>query len=306
MKQRILSIPGGGIRGILAACHLVQLEKQTRRLTREVFEFVGGTSTGAALTAAVVAGVPAVKSLDVYLKSGRAIFSPVNVVRRTANLITKGRQFDARVLYQVVKDTIGPAATWRINDCPMDVLITAADQLGDTLYFTRDAPTNAGKFGKYLLLDAAVASACATTYHDPWLVQGLGLCADGGCADVADPVYQVCVEAFSGHGCFGSIDPANAQVISLGTGYFKPATMPDPPSSLLDRIKWVTGSLVGASRTIAAQTVERHWPGVLQTFTAALPSDVDEADVDAIPMLLEVGQKAAAQIDWLKVLNLAA
>jgi len=302
MAKRILSIQGGGIRGIVPATALVALEQQTGKLTRDCFDFIGGTSTGALLTAAIAAGVPAQTSLDIYLREGRKIFAPTDDVRRTLNLVRLGRQFDARTLYGILKQTLGDAAAWPVNSCPVDILITAVDQLGDTLYFTKDAPTNAGKFGKYPLLDAAIASACATTYHDPWLVPGLGYCADGGCGGVADPVYQTCVEAFTGPKCYGSIDPKDAQVISLGTGHYRPAKMPERPGSLLDRIKWVTGSLVGASMTISAQSVERHWPGVLRVFNAALLSDIDEADVDQIPVLLDIGQKAAAKLDWKAIL----
>ena len=301
--KTILSIEGGGIRGILPACALVALETQTGRLARESFDVVGGTSTGALLTAAIAAGVPAQKSLDVYLSQGRAIFAPTDSFRRTMNLARLGRQFDARNLYRVVADTLGRAARWTINESPIKILITATDQLGDCWYFTRDATTNARTTGKASLLDAAVASACATTYHDPWLIPNFGYFADGGCGGLADPVYQTCVEAFSGPKCYGSINPAEARVISLGTGYYKPTVMAERPSSLLDRVKWVTSSLIGGSRTIAAQTVERQWPGVLQVFNAPLPTDIDEADVDQIPLLLKIGMEAAAKLDWSAILQ---
>jgi hypothetical protein len=304
MTKNILSLPGGGIRGILAASHLVALEKQTGRLTRDCFSFVGGTSTGALLTAAIAAGVPAYKSLDVYLSEGRRIFSPTNSALRYWNLLHLGRQFDARVLHEVLANTLGKAATWTINDSPIDLLITAGDMRGDCWYFTKDRPSNAGTTGKAALLDAAVASGCATTYHDPWEIPGFGPFSDGGCVSLADPVLQNCVEAFSGNGCYGSIDPADARVISLGTGFYKATPLPKPPGSLLDRIKWVTSSLVGSSRTIAAASVERQWPGVLQVFDSPLPADIDEADVDQISALLKIGQEAAAKLDWPTILGL--
>lgn len=301
--KKLLSIAGGGIRGIIPCAALVALEQQTGKLTRDCFDWIGGTSTGAVLTAAIAAGVPAQKSLDVYINQGRKVFSPTDFIRRKANLITKGRQFDAKVLHQVMVDTLGEHAGWKINDSPVNILITAADQLGDCMYFVKSSPTNSGKTGGFSLLDAAVASACATTYHDPWEVPTLGFCADGGTAGVADPVYELCVEAFAGHKCYGDIDPADARVISLGTGHYRPADMPKPPGNLLQRISWVTSSLVGASITTAGQSVERHWPGVLMPFTAALPHDIDEAAVDEIPTLLKIGQEAAAKIDWLKILG---
>jgi hypothetical protein len=282
---------------------LVELEKQTGELARESFDFIAGTSTGALLTAAIAAGVPATRSLDVYLNDGKRIFSPESSIERNIELVAKGRQFDVAVLHQVVQLTLGvPAYDWVINDCPIPLLITGTDTAGNPVYFTQDRPTNSGKFGNYGLVDAAVASASATTYHDPWKCGTLGAVADGGCSSNADPVYQGCVEAFQGHMCYGTIDPAEATVISLGTGFYAPRNVPVPPRTLLQRVAWVTSALVGSSKTIAAQSVDRHWPGVLQVFNPLIPIDIDEADVSAIPLLLQIGQAAAAKMDWAKIL----
>ena len=74
--KRIFSIKGGGIRGIIPCCHLVELERQTGKLTRNVIDFVGGTSTGALLTASIVAGVPAAAALKVYTQQGPRCSAP--------------------------------------------------------------------------------------------------------------------------------------------------------------------------------------------------------------------------------------
>jgi patatin-like phospholipase/acyl hydrolase len=52
-QSYLLSIDSGGIRGIIPAIALVKLEKTTGKLTREIFSFVAGTSTGAIIAAAV-------------------------------------------------------------------------------------------------------------------------------------------------------------------------------------------------------------------------------------------------------------
>ena len=67
MSQRyLLSIDSGGIRGIIPAVALVKLESITGKLTRDIFSFVAGTSTGAIIAAAIAAGVPAARILDFY------------------------------------------------------------------------------------------------------------------------------------------------------------------------------------------------------------------------------------------------
>ena len=302
--KHVLTVSGGGLRGVIPCMALCALEQQSGKLTREIFTGgMAGASTGALLVSACCSGVPAEKSLNVYLNEGRKIFSPTDNVRRRLNLITHGRMFDVRVLAQVVADTLGPVASkWTINDSPVNILLTATDMNGDAQYFTRDGPTNAGRYGKYSLLQAAVASGAAPTYHDAPMVNGLGYCADGGCSGTADPVYMACVEFFTGPKCYGTIDPTDAKVISLGTGFFR-GQMPDPPDNLLENVQWVTSSLVGSSKTIAHECVERHWPGVLQSFNPALPHEIDEAAVGELSVLLEVGKQAAAAMDWKAILG---
>ncbi|MGO4879892.1 MAG: patatin-like phospholipase family protein [Bryobacteraceae bacterium] len=302
--KRIVSIKGGGIRGIIPCCHLVELERQTGALARDVFDFAGGTSTGALLTACIVAGVPASAALEVYTSQGPKIFSPTNTVARDAMMVATGHQFDNKVLHQVVSDTLGGSAM-TMNDSPIGVMITAGDQMGMPWYFVKDAPTNAQTTGKAPLIDAAVASACATTYHAPWLIPGFGYFADGGTVSLADPVYQTMAEALNGpNDCYGSIDPGDALVVSLGTGYYIPATMPAPPSGLIPAISWVTSSLVSSGETIALQAANRQWPGLVTAFDSELWADIDEADVSAIARLLALGQADAAKVDWKTVLEL--
>ena len=50
---RILSLDGGGVRGIMPLTMLKYLEEQTGKTVSEMFDLVGGTSVGAAITAAL-------------------------------------------------------------------------------------------------------------------------------------------------------------------------------------------------------------------------------------------------------------
>ncbi len=300
MKDLIVSTQGGGLRLIIPCQVLIELEKQTGKLTRDIVKFKGGTSGGALLTACVVAGVPAVDILKICTEQGRRVFSPVNSVLRTEHLITTGHQFDNQVLYDIVHTTLGTAAGMKMNDSPISCLITTGNQMGVPWYFTRDEATNAKTTGKATLVDVAVASSCATTYQAPWFIPGFGWHSDGGTVSLADPVYQTLVEALTGHKCYGSIDPANAVVVDLGTGYFVPDKMPDPPNGLLAAVQWVTSSLVGSSKTLALEAAERQWPGLVRVFNPPLWADVDESDVGAIPQLVALGlslaPKAASDI----------
>ena len=80
---RILSIDGGGIRGIIPAMVLAELERKTGRPICRLFDLIAGTSTGGilalALTKAGAAGQPqytAARLIELYEKEGKTIFSP--------------------------------------------------------------------------------------------------------------------------------------------------------------------------------------------------------------------------------------
>ncbi|MHC0068005.1 patatin-like phospholipase family protein [Nostoc sp. UIC 10890] len=84
VKRRLLSIDGGGIRGIIAAEILVQMEdalkahnSKWQRLS-DYFDFISGTSTGSIIAAALAIGMPAREILKIYQDQGEAIFSPAN------------------------------------------------------------------------------------------------------------------------------------------------------------------------------------------------------------------------------------
>ncbi|MCT7952700.1 patatin-like phospholipase family protein [Ancylothrix sp. C2] len=80
--KRLLSIDGGGIRGIIAAEVLVQMEDALKahnpkwKSLSNYFDFISGTSTGSIIAAGLATGMPARKILELYLKEGKNIFSP--------------------------------------------------------------------------------------------------------------------------------------------------------------------------------------------------------------------------------------
>lgn len=71
---RILSIDGGGIRGVFAAKALADLEEATARPLRRCFDLVCGTSTGGIIALGLALGKPASELLDLYRQHGEAIF----------------------------------------------------------------------------------------------------------------------------------------------------------------------------------------------------------------------------------------
>jgi hypothetical protein len=298
--RTILSIRGGGIRGILPCCCLAKLEDQLGGLTRDHIDFCAGTSTGALLTAGVVAGIPARDLLKVYTDRAGEIFTPSGVVGE-AKRIVEGFMFESTNIRDVLVRVLGPAAAWTINDSPIRVMVSATAMNGHNWFFVKDNDRNAKTTGSVKLVDAAVASACAPTYFDHWRIDGIQgktiRFFDGGAGGTANPAYQACVEAFE----YDDFTPRTSRLIALGTGFY-PAP-DDAPKGLISTIGWVTSTLVDSSEDWVDDAIERQWPALLQNFNPPLPRAIDEADTGAIHELVQIGQEMADAMDWTQLLK---
>ena len=78
-KFRILSIDGGGIRGLIPAKVLMELEQELRKTEPgkklyEHFDLICGTSTGAILAIAIALGIPASELVGFYKENAKVIF----------------------------------------------------------------------------------------------------------------------------------------------------------------------------------------------------------------------------------------
>src|SRR3954469_18377138 len=74
--MRVLSIDGGGIRGVIPALVLTELERRAGRRTFELFDLIAGTSTGGILACALCAPdpLPASQLVGLYEERGPDIF----------------------------------------------------------------------------------------------------------------------------------------------------------------------------------------------------------------------------------------
>ncbi len=298
--RHILSVRGGGIRGIIPACCLIELESQLGGLARDHIDYCAGTSTGALISAAVAVGLPATEILKVYTVRSKEIFTPTGIIADVKR-VAEGYIYDPIHLQKVLVSEFGAEAEWVVNDSPIGVMLSATAMNGHNWFFVKDNPKNRQTTGKVKLIDAAVASACAPTYFDHWTIDGIEgktiSFFDGGSGGTANPAYQACVEAF----LYDDFSPTDDKVISLGTGYYPGSN--EPPKGLLSTVGWVTSALVDSSEDWVDKAVHLQWPHVMHTLNIELPSDIDEADTSAISALVEVGQKLAATLDWKQILG---
>ncbi|MUG91424.1 patatin [Scytonema sp. UIC 10036] len=74
MPFRILSLDGGGIRGVIAAKMLAAIEKRIDQPLNEYFNLIAGTSTGAILATAIAIGRSSEEIVELYKQKSSAIF----------------------------------------------------------------------------------------------------------------------------------------------------------------------------------------------------------------------------------------
>lgn len=89
MPRRILSLDGGGYRGLISLYVLKEIERQLRDKIGlpelklcDFFDYIGGTSTGAIIAAALARGMTVDEVLNFYHESGPDMFQLQNLYRR--------------------------------------------------------------------------------------------------------------------------------------------------------------------------------------------------------------------------------
>ncbi len=302
MTRRILAIDGGGVRGVIPAVAVASLEKEAGGRTRDHFDFVAGTSTGALIAAAVAAGVPAQRIVEMYVERAPKLFTKVPVISTLRRIFT-GRMYDVERLHRFISEELASeeAAEWRLNDMPVDIMITAKGLTdGHQWYFVKDQPTNAGRTGSLSLADCLTATAAAPTFFAPWTIRGFeqeGPMVDGGTGVAGNPVYQACVEAF---GYMERYEPANTIVVSIGTGHFLDRPR---PTWIYSWLGWLLAELLRSPGEQQTELVHRHFrEATFYRTDVRLERDFPLDNAGEMVALRDVGERLAALIDWPAVL----
>jgi uncharacterized protein len=166
---RVLSIDGGGIRGIIPATVLADLEVRAGRPVAELFDLIAGTSTGAVIASALtVPGEdgPAYRASDVtelYVREGPNIFhrSVFDRIRSLNGAIDE--RYPAEGLEGVLQAALGET---RLRDTLTDVIVTAYETYLRQPFFFRSRRAREDPAYDYPLPVAARASSSAPTYFE--------------------------------------------------------------------------------------------------------------------------------------------
>lgn len=171
--MKILSIDGGGIRGIVPALVLAEIEERTGRPVAGLFDLVAGTSTGGILACGLTA--PQARSarelVELYRTQGPRIFRRSLWQRVVSADGLANARHDPAPLQAVLADYLGDA---RLGDATTRLLATAYDLQSREPYFFKSWRTGQEPARDLLLRTVAQATAAAPTYFPPVLVHPPG------------------------------------------------------------------------------------------------------------------------------------
>ncbi len=123
--MRILAIDGGGVRGLIPAMLLEELERRTGKRSAELFDYVVGTSTGGIIALALVcpgadgrAAYPASSIVSFFNERAPLIFPPRHF---GAALRLIEERYPTAGLDAALADVFGET---RLSQAVVDVMVT--------------------------------------------------------------------------------------------------------------------------------------------------------------------------------------
>ena len=182
-KVAILSIDGGGIRGIIPGTILNYLERQLQIMSKnpdtklsDFFDFVSGTSTGGILACLYLfpdgeskrPKHSAEEALDLYLKNGSGIFhtNGWEALARLDGFVKE--KYSAKRLENLLAEYFQDT---KLSQLVKPCLITAYEITSRKAHFFRSVTT--GNVGDFLVRDVARATSAAPTYFKPALIKSM-------------------------------------------------------------------------------------------------------------------------------------
>lgn len=237
-KFKILSIDGGGIRGVIPCQFLANLENdliqeygEDTRLC-DYFDLIAGTSTGGIIAIGLALGVKAQDILDLYVRHGSEIFpEPMQRnVSKAKRIILKKPFYDRFPLKKLLNETFNTdGEPKRIGDAKTRLLIPTYNLESHQIHILKTAHSEKlVRDYQIPVVDAALSTAAAPAYFLPYdfsydnkgkngSVQ-INMMVDGGLV-ANNPSFMALLEATH---CLG-IKLEDIGLLSLGTGVVKKA-----------------------------------------------------------------------------------
>lgn len=221
---KILSIDGGGIRGIIPGLVMAEIEARTGKPISELFDLIAGTSTGGVLALGLTCPdrdnplkprYSAAEGVRMYEKDGGRIFSRSawQMARSVNGLIDE--RYPREPLEEVLQEYLGE--TSRLRDALTDVMITSYEIERRIPWFFRSQKAKTDPNYDFELWQVARATSAAPTFFEACRINipdtdNYYALVDGG-VFANNPTMCAYVDAITRYK-----DYNDYLVVSLGTG----------------------------------------------------------------------------------------
>lgn len=208
---KILSLDGGGIRGVFSASLLATLEKQIGAPISSHFDLIAGTSTGGLIALGLALGIRAQEILDFYERLGEHIFKrPGNCSLTPLYKNLFGIRHESSRLREVLLNLVGER---RLGESRVRLVIPAWHRETERihLYKTSHHPRYTIDY-QQPAIDAALATTAAPTYFSPHLTKEKTELVDGG-VWANNPIAIAATEAIG----VLNWQPDQLKILSIGT-----------------------------------------------------------------------------------------
>ncbi|TXE13472.1 CBASS cGAMP-activated phospholipase [Algoriphagus aquimarinus] len=169
---KILSIDGGGIKGLYSASILARLEEKAGVKSGDCFDMICGTSTGGLIALGLANEMSANDLVELYLKNGKGIFPTAEnrqlrwIQRKIIQVATQTffwGKFGNKNLKKILESTFGETTLGQLQNLVLIPSFNLTSGMPRTFKF----PHKEGDFfmdKNIKLVDAALATSAAPTY----------------------------------------------------------------------------------------------------------------------------------------------
>lgn len=279
--KRLLSICGGGMRGIQPAVYIEALEHISGKPAAEQFDLITGTSTGGIIAAAMTVGeLTGTELVRLYHEDGPKIFARPWYRALSTLGGTFGPKYDGSGLDAVLWKFLGPK---RLCEADTHLMIPAYSLKARAPVFFKSWDLNE-------ILSPKAFNVCMATAAAPSYFPSFDDLVDGGLA-ANDPTVCGIVELME----LEKVPASQIAVLSLGTGMSdKPITEKD--WGLVGWAPAIVDCLMSGSQETVHYQCDRIGLGAYLRLNAPLGANPDAALDDASPATLHALEAAARKV----------
>jgi len=301
---RILSLDGGGIRGVLTATLLERMEEQHPGFLEQV-DLFAGTSTGGIIALLLAGGRTPSQIREIYEERGEDIFRKTSFWNRLPFLPERffKAEYSSEPLREIMREQVGDI---RLGDLRRQVLIPTFDlDSQPTPAKPNQARSWKPKFyhnfpGSDSDNEEKVEDVVARTSAAPTFFPIYQRFIDGG---VVANNPSMCALAQALHRDTGQQKLFNVTLLSLGTG-FSPRFL-TAHNAAWGLLKWaphLVSVILGGIDEVAVYQCHQMLGDHYFRLCPRLPDNMELDDVSQIPLLKDIatGQNLDETLEWLR------